>query len=1151
MMRQALVLLLVFIGASLQGQIPIGGKKFIRAAAESGPKGEWVLYEKDAPQNEGTRRWLTKRVLVELKPGATALALRGVAGASKTEMRGKYAIVDFAGAPDAAIAGAAELNKQPAVTSAEPMLARQLFHCFVPDDSYFSYNAANAGYQWHLQNTGQNGAAAGVDVHVVPAWDSYKGSGVRIGIVDDGLETSHPDLAPNVDTANDFDFNDLDDDPSPGSQNFHGTACAGVAAARGNNGTGVSGVAPEAMLVGLKLMAAPTTDADEADAFAYKNDIIAIKSNSWGPYDSGYGHGGPGPLSLAAMQDAASNGRSGKGTVFIWAAGNGNYSGDDSNYDGWANSPLAIAVSAINDKGRASYYSEPGSNILVCAPSNGGRQGITTTDRTGSPGYNVDSGTVEHPDYANTDYTNGFGGTSSATPAVAGVVALMLQANPALTYRDVQEIIVRTAVKNDEFDGDWVTNGSGFHFNTRYGAGLVDAQAAASMAATWTNVAPLQTKQVSQTALAQSIPDADANGTSLTFNVPLADNLRLEHVTVAVKVTHPYVGELEWWLTSPSGVRARLARSRFNDTSINLDWKFMTTHFWGERSHGDWKLEVIDRTVDHAGTLDEATLAFFGTPASPALPLPQITSSWLIVGREGAALDYQITAANFPSSFDAGRYFYAGLPAGLTLNSATGRITGTPTETGLFESYVSATNATGTSSIFAYFYILAAAPELSAAVEQPASVKILGFGFADPFVETTTTHDGVDAIETGQVGDEEYSGIEFTVSGPARLQFQWKVSSEKNYDYMVLAVDGYVRDYITGETDWTNSVSDLGPGDHNVDIYYTKDEGTAAGMDRGWIDQVVITPINTPPVLTTTVLQEYQGVYFRHQILAENAPTSYSAEGLPPGLTLHSSSGLIYGSVALTGSYPATIHATNDFGTSTATLTIEISTVALGLAEAIDAPAQIIAHAGDLSWVPQWLYSSDGVDAARSGAIGDQQSSSMSTDVIGPCEIVFYWGVSSEPDYDFVRFYVDGIERGAISGEVGWARNTFVLPEGTHTLRWTYSKDEAASSGLDSAFVDRFSIHHDADGDGIYDDMESWFGTSDNNMTSRPVTTLSRSAATSLTFPSVPGNDYRVEYSDDLVHWTGVLVSATASTTTWTDLNAANKPRRFYRVAIP
>jgi subtilisin family serine protease len=223
-MRFLVVLALLLCSSLLQGQIVVGGREFARSASEVGAKGEWVIYEKGAPQDEGTRRLLTKRVLIEVSPGLQTADLSKVAGVIRTESRGKYAVVEFAGNPDAAVSGADKLRKVKGVRSAEPMLARQLFGKWVPNDPLFAYTAANPGYQWHLRNTGQNGGASGWDVNVLNTWDSYKGTGIRIGIVDDGLEVTHPDLASNVDLLNDHDFNGNDDDPSPGVENFHGTA---------------------------------------------------------------------------------------------------------------------------------------------------------------------------------------------------------------------------------------------------------------------------------------------------------------------------------------------------------------------------------------------------------------------------------------------------------------------------------------------------------------------------------------------------------------------------------------------------------------------------------------------------------------------------------------------------------------------------------------------------------------------------------------------------------------------------------------------------------------------------------------------------------------------------------------------------------------
>lgn len=1129
------IYLFLVTASCLHAQLFIGGKTFVRSPNELGTQGEWVVYEKNAPQDEANRRWLTKRVLVELS-GVSIQQLTQQPGVTKAEARGAYAVVTFAGDPAIAISGAKQLRRLAGVSAAEPMLARQLQHRFVPNDPLFAYNLANQDYQWHLNNTGQNGAVSGIDLNVVPTWNSYKGTGIRIGILDDGLEVSHPDLAANADTLNDRDFNDLDNNPSPSSGDSHGTACAGVAAARGNNNLGVSGVAPEALLVGMRLIAAPTTDDVEADAFAFKKDIIEIKSNSWGPSDNAYGASGPGPLSNAALIDAATTGRGGKGTVFVWAGGNGNANGDDSNYDGWAASPYAIAVGAIGDNGESVWYGEPGANILVCAPSNGGKQSITTTDRAGSIGYS--SG----------DYTSTFGGTSSATPAVAGVVALMLQANPNLTYRDVQEILMRTATRNDPNNGGWVTNGAGFDFHHQYGSGLVDAEAATSLAATWTNLVTRQTRTNSATGLPLPIPDGGSAGLTKTFSVGNTDNLRLEHVTVSVKATHPYRGQLEWWLVSPSGVRSRLARSRGNDTGANLDWTFMSTHFWGERSEGDWKLQVYDTDLADAGTLDEATITFYGTPATGALPAPVITSNLIIVGREGASMDYQITASNFPTSFGA-----VNLPPGISINTSTGRITGTPTGILRYDGYLLATNATSTTWQNAIFFILPADPDLSTAVEQPSNLKIVPFGYGDWFRQTVTHHDGVDAAQSGAVNHDEYSGIEFTVVGPTRMTYQWKVSSEQNYDYLVLTVDGYVKAYITGEVDWTQVTQDIGPGTHNVDIYYLKDEATVSGQDAGWVDELVLTPITTAPVVTSATITAYENTALRHQIVATNAPTSYSATGLPTGLILSSSTGLIYGSTSQVGTFPILVEATNDFGTGSVTLTLVVRSLSEGLAAAIDAPSLLINTTGDLPWGPQFLYSNDRQDAARSGAIQDLQKSEMSTSVVGPAKISFYWGISSEADYDYLRFYIDGVEQEAISGEVNWTLRAHEIPAGNHTLKWAYIKDDFVRSGLDSAFVDQFHLNPDADRDGVWADDEAAFGTSDSNAGDKPFTRLSSVSPTGTTieFPSVIGQPYRIQYSTDLQNWSSVPITATSTLTSWSDAGSSSAERKFYRVVTP
>jgi kexin len=173
---------------------------------------------------------------------------------------------------------------------------------------------------------------------------------VTVAVVDDGLEYDHPDLQQNFCADCSYDFNRNKDLPTPGSGDDHGTSAAGVAAAGNNTACGV-GVAYLAQLAGLRLISDPVTDATEARGLSHRTDLNHVFSCSWGPTDDGRRLEGPGPLTQLAMLDAVTTGREGKGTVFVWAGGNGRRSKDNCNYDGYANSRLTIAVGAVDSTG--------------------------------------------------------------------------------------------------------------------------------------------------------------------------------------------------------------------------------------------------------------------------------------------------------------------------------------------------------------------------------------------------------------------------------------------------------------------------------------------------------------------------------------------------------------------------------------------------------------------------------------------------------------------------------------------------------------------------------------------------------------------------------------------------------------------------------
>lgn len=590
------------------GQVRLFEKVDEPADKAVGSEADVVLYEVGKARNNVTRRLVSNRVCVHVEPGANPeAAIQALGG--KVVRRPRYAPeywVVSATTSRASLALATTLRGVPGVLDAQVLLRRQQQHRRIPNDTFF-------GQQWHLQNTGQGDGTAGIDVHVTPVWDTYTGTGILLGIVDDGVQVTHPDLSGNANTMIDYDWNENDSDPTPSqaNQNWHGTSVAGVAVAKGDNALGVSGVAFDATLVGMRLTAFPSSDLDEADAMAHSNDLIHIKNNSWGPDDDGRTLEGPGPLTIAAIQEGVSNGRGGLGVIYTWAGGNGLVSLDQGNKDGYANRIETISVTAVDDTGGQAAYSEPGSSHIVAAPSSGGNgnQDITTTDLAGQDGYNSSSSADE---MSNRDYTQTFTGTSSATPLVAGVLALVLEANPNLGWRDVQEIVIRSATKVDASDPDWTTNGAGIDFSHKYGAGMINATAAVALATNWINLVGQVTTSSAQTSLSLAIPDNDPTGVTKTFEFQALE-LRVEHVTLTANIQHPYRGDIEIEIVSPSGTSSRLMESHQDGGADYLDWTFMSTHFWGEPAMGSWVVKVSDDALADVGTLNSLTLTLYGT----------------------------------------------------------------------------------------------------------------------------------------------------------------------------------------------------------------------------------------------------------------------------------------------------------------------------------------------------------------------------------------------------------------------------------------------------------------------------------------------------------------------------------------------------------
>ncbi|XP_077187820.1 proprotein convertase subtilisin/kexin type 4-like isoform X1 [Paroedura picta] len=462
----------------------------------------------------------------------------------------------------------------------------------VPTDPWFHK-------QWYMNND------VTPDLNVLAAWSrGYTGLGVVVSVLDDGIEKDHPDLAGNYDPLASYDFNDNDPDPQPRydawDQNRHGTRCAGEVAAAANNGVCGTGVAYRAKIGGVRMLDGAVTDIVEARSLSFHPQHVDIYSASWGPEDDGKTVDGPGTLAREAFYNGILNGRGGLGSLFVWASGNGGHRYDNCNCDGYTNSIYTLSVGSTTESGRVPWYNEACASTLTATYSSGakGEKEIVTTD-------------LRHR--CTSEHT----GSSASAPLVAGMIALALEANPALTWRDVQHLVVRASKPAHLEAADWTVNGAGRQVSHHYGYGLLDAGDLVDLANKWTPTRPQQKCSVN----VLHKPLTIGSKLSVSINASAcrggkADILSLEHVQVQLSLSYSRRGDLVISLTSPMGTKSTLVAVRPYDTSRDgyKDWSFMSTHYWDEDPHGIWTL-LLENKGDayNTGVLTHLVLKLYGT----------------------------------------------------------------------------------------------------------------------------------------------------------------------------------------------------------------------------------------------------------------------------------------------------------------------------------------------------------------------------------------------------------------------------------------------------------------------------------------------------------------------------------------------------------
>ena len=426
-------------------------------------------------------------------------------------------------------------------------------------------------------------------------WATNKEEGINIAVVDVTMESAHADLRDNVNETLNHDYTEEDQIINP--RISHGTAVAGIIAARDND-LGVRGVAPRATIYNYNYLE-NTTTANLVDAMTRNMAATAISNNSYGKRSRGS------PIHRSqvwnlALETGVSEGFDGKGTFYVFAAGNEHLAGSHVNLREDSNFYAQTTVCAVDSHYTRVDYSETGYALWVCAPM----AEVTADNRS--------------------RYRYDFSGTSSAAPVVSGVAALARSANPSLTWRDVKLVLAASARQNDPANSGWeegaLQYGSEterYSYNPEYGFGVVDAKAAVDLAESWTNLPPMETARVRSGEIELAIPDPSGGAapTPVLSRLTLGPEVGFtEFVEVHVAFDHPSFRDLEVELHSPTGTVSKLAvpDEGVRGGELRTTFRFGSARHLGEDPSGEWTLKLTDHLAGQEGSIRWWSIKVYG-----------------------------------------------------------------------------------------------------------------------------------------------------------------------------------------------------------------------------------------------------------------------------------------------------------------------------------------------------------------------------------------------------------------------------------------------------------------------------------------------------------------------------------------------------------